>query len=249
MRSAKLAFPLFLLIPHVCVLCGGASAETGDGAKYPDPSRFENEIKAFEKMDKKSPPPEGAIVFFGSSTIRGWHGKIAEDLAPLTVVPRGFGGSDMHAALHYADRVVIPYRPRAIVLYEGDNDTACGIAPEKVRDTFLAFVKKIHDALPDTRIYFLSIKPSVARWAMWDQMTEANRLIAKECERDKRLTYIDMASATLGEDGTPRQDIFVPDNLHYNRKGYEIWRDTLRPILMEREGEGETGDGQADGGE
>jgi lysophospholipase L1-like esterase len=242
MHRKRISLPSFLLVSHLCALLCVSSAEAGDGTEYPNPSRYAKEIEAFERAAKENAPPKDAIVFFGSSSIRGWREHIVEDLAPLTIVRRGFGGSNMYDALHYADRIVIPYRPRAIVLYEGDNDTALGIAPERIRDTFLALVKKFRTSLPDTRIYFISIKPSIARWEMWGRMVEANHLIATECERDKQLTYIDIGPPTLGDDGRPRQDIFAPDNLHYNRKGYLIWRDTIRPILMREEAKGEAGE-------
>ena len=97
--------------------------------------------------------------------MRMWHSKIHEDLAPLTVIARGFGGSTMFDLLHYTDRIVLPYKPRAIVVYEGDNDVAIGVGPEEIRDTFRKFVHKVHAALPQTRIYFLAIKPSYSRHA------------------------------------------------------------------------------------
>src|SRR5687767_15921673 len=107
----------------------------------------------------------------------GWHSTIKQDLAPLPVIPRGFGGSNMNDALHYVDRVVTRYRPRAVVIYEGDNDIGMGIAPERVRDTFVKFVNSVHRQLPETRIYVISIKPSPKRWELWGKVVEANRLL------------------------------------------------------------------------
>lgn len=203
--------------------------------EYDRTNRFESAIVAFETMDKKEPPPTGAVVCVGSSTMRKWHSTIAKDLAPLTVIPRGFGGSSMSDALHYVDRIVIAYKPRAVVLYEGDNDIAAGVAPEKVCDAFRGFVARVHQQLPETRIYVLSIKPSVSRWKLWSKMQAANDLIAKKCAEDKLLTYVDVASAMLDANLEPRKDIFEKDNLHMNRAGYELWRDVLRPVLMKAE--------------
>src|SRR5690606_29530466 len=137
---------------------------------YPDPTRFEKAILAFEEQDQKLPPPEEAILCIGSSSMRGWHGKITEDLSPLTVIPRGFGGSNMNDVLHYMDRVVLPYKPRAILLYEGDNDMAHGISPEAFLKVFQTFVARLHSELPETRVYVLSVKPSIARWEIWGKM-------------------------------------------------------------------------------
>ena len=183
----------------------------------------------------KSPPPSGGIVCIGSSSMRGWHDTIKEDLAPLSLIPRGFGGSNMNDALHYTDRIVLPYKPRAVVLYEGDNDIAHGISPEKVAEKFQAFSTKVHEALPYCRIYVLSIKPSIRRWALWPKAQTANGLINAQCAKDKRLTFVDLAPGMLDEQGSPRKEIFKEDMLHMTRAGYVIWRDTLRPILLKGE--------------
>ena len=196
---------------------------------------FENEIQDFENADRKEFPPPGAIVCLGSSSFTGWNSTIQKDLVPLTIIPRGFGGSTINDALHYTDRIVIPYKPRAIVIYEGDNDIACGIAPEKIRDTFSLLVDKVRKHLPETRIYVLSIKPSISRWTLWPEMEAANRLIEKYCSGEKHLVYVDVASAMLDEHREPRKDIFQKDNLHMTRAGFEIWRDVLRPILIKAE--------------
>lgn len=215
-------------------LCG-CHATQAPGKPYGDPTRFEKAIARFEAADAQARPPGGAVLCVGSSSIRMWHGNLAEDLSPLTVIGRGFGGSNMNDLLHYADRVVLPYRPRAVLIYEGDNDISQGVSPRQIARTFEELVDVIHGELPGCRIYMLSIKPSLARWEMWPQMVEANRLLAKVCDRDRRLTYIDIAGPMLGEDGRPRAELFVKDRLHMNRAGYEDWRDVVRPVVVEAE--------------
>jgi len=209
--------------------------EASNPSAYPPPERLVTEIIAFEAQDQTEPPPHGAIVCVGSSSIRGWHSTIQEDLAPLTIIPRGFGGSTMNDAVYYTERIVTVYEPRAVVLYEGDNDIWLGISPQQVAERFAVFVTKIHEALPDTRIYVLSIKPSIARWEVWPQMKEANRLIEKACLSDVLLTYTDVSSAMLDETGQPRREIFQPDMLHLNESGYAIWKAALLPVLLEKE--------------
>lgn len=197
---------------------------------WPDPvSRFESAIVAFEEEE---PHPTGAIVGIGSSSMRGWHRMIHEDLAPLTIIPRGFGGSNMYDALYFVERAVLVHEPRAVLLYEGDNDIAMGKPPVAVLDTFRAFVARIHEADPTIRIHVLSIKPSISRLGVWPQMMEANELLRLECEGDPRLFYIDVSTPMLGEDGTPREELFLGDMLHMNRAGYEIWRDVVREALL-----------------
>lgn len=224
MKSIYLIILSAVLTDTVCV-----------AAEYSSPERFEKAIQRYVSGDEKKPPPKGAIVCIGSSSMGGWHKTIREDLAPLTVIPRGFGGSTMNDALYYVDRIAFPYEPRAVLLYEGDNDVARGIEPVKILETFNAFVKKIHDAYPECRVYFISIKPSISRWHIWPKMEEANGLIEEACANDPRLTFIDVAVGMLNEAGEPKREIFKPDNLHMNRDGYIIWRDIVRPVLLETE--------------
>ena len=66
-------------------------------------------------------------------------------------------------------------------------------------------------------------------------MQETNGLIAKICQRHPQLPYVDIATPMLDAKGLVRTDIFTNDNLHLNKEGYVIWRDVLKPILMERE--------------
>jgi len=233
-RSVSLKRTL-LLVCSVIIVWSAVETGCAQENEYRSPERFEKAIQAFEQQDRTRFPPANAIVCVGSSSMKKWHENIREDLAPLTIIPRGFGGSNMNDALVFADRVVLAYKPRAVVVYEGDNDIAQGISPEKVRDTFLAFVRKIHAQRPETRIYVLSSKPSIRRWSDWPKMQEANRLIVQECATDPKLTYVNVADKMLNSDGHVKTDIFEKDNLHMNRKGYLIWRDVLKPILIEKE--------------
>lgn len=238
MLANRRAFLLNTVAAGVAAAASLAVAQEGAGAAkaYRTPGRFEEQIRAFEAADEKAFPPAGAIVCIGSSSMRGWHATIKDDLAPLTVIPRGFGGSDMDEALHVVDRIVVPYKPRAVMVYEGDNDIAAGIAPELFRDTYLAFAAKVRAALPEVRFYVLSVKPSVKRWAIWPQMREANRLLAEACAGDERMTFIDVATPMLDAAGRPRPELFAKDNLHMTRAGYAVWRDAVRPVLLKAEG-------------
>lgn len=204
-------------------------------AEYPDPERYRQAIDAFLAAEGETPPPQGAVVATGSSSMRGWHGRIAEDLAPLTVIPRGFGGSNMKDVLHFLDQLVLRHRPRAVLLYEGDNDTALGATPDEILEHFDAIVAGIHEHLPQTRIYILAVKPSIARWHLRDVVQATNAMLDQRAGGDPRLTFIDIVSPMLNESGEPRPDIFVADNLHMNDAGYDIWRKVVRGVLTTAE--------------
>ncbi len=191
------------------------------------PNRFEKQIRLFERSDKKNPPHKGAIVFVGSSSITGWK-TLKKDMAPLKVINRGFGGSLAADALYYVDRIVIPYQPKKIVFYEGDNDIAHGKSPQQFLKDCQDFVKKVHSALPETIIYFLSIKPSPARAHLQNTMQEANALLEAYTVGHDYLEYIDISTAMHDEMGKLRQNIFQADGLHMNTQGYEIWTQIIK---------------------
>ncbi len=194
-----------------------------------DPSRWETAIARLEAADKESPPPERPVVFVGSSSIRLWD--VEARFPGLTVLNRGFGGSQIVDSVYYADRIILKYRPRAIVFYAGDNDIAAGKSPQAVVEDFAALLAKIESAQPDCPIFFLSLKPSLARWALFDQMKEANRRIGALATGHPQLHFVDVAGPMLGPDGRPRSELFVDDGLHLNEAGYTLWTDILRPRL------------------
>jgi lysophospholipase L1-like esterase len=192
--------------------------------------RFEAEILAFEAMDKTNPPPHGAILFTGSSSIRKWT-TLAQDFNGLKVINRGFGGSEISDLVYYASRIIIPYQPRRIVMFAGANDLDAGKSPEQVFDDFKTFVQKVRGALPKVEIDYISITTSPLRWHEVDQVRKANGLISSWIFAQDHLTFINVFPATLGEDGQPRPELFLADRLHMNARGYAIWTSIIEPYL------------------
>ena len=228
-RSAPARKPgsLLRLALLVSLAAGALSAGSIAAANV---SIWEKDIKAFEAADKTNPPPRNAILFVGSSSIRLWN-TLREDFKEFPVINRGFGGSQMADSVELAERIVLPYQPRQIVVYAGDNDIAAGKSPEQVCADFQAFVKKVHAVLPRTRIGYLAIKPSGSRWKLVEKMKAANQLIADFTKKDERLAFIDTFTPILGEDGQPKEELFKADKLHLNEKGYAVWVGVVRPFL------------------
>lgn len=219
----------YLHLAGVLSIACGLAAHAAEPSADPDPARFASEIQAFEAWDSQNAFPHDAILFVGSSSFRMW--PTAESFPDLPVINRGFGGAHISDVNHYVDRVVLKYRPRVVVYYAGDNDVADGKTPERVLTDFKQFVATVHQQLPDTRIIYLPIKPSLSRWGKWPQMREANALVERLAKNDERLTYVDTATPMLGPEGRPRSELFLSDGLHMNAAGYQLWSGILREPL------------------
>jgi lysophospholipase L1-like esterase len=192
--------------------------------------RWQKAILAFAKKDADKAPPENPIVFTGSSSIVKWK-SLEEDFPGLPVMNRGFGGSEVFDSFNYAHLTVIKYKPRQVVMYAGGNDINGGKTPQRVFADFKAFVAKVHAALPECRICYISNAPNPSRWKLIDKMIEASRLVEEYTKTDKRLQFINVYPHMLGADGKPKPDIFVSDQLHMNSKGYVIWKAVVGPYL------------------
>lgn len=191
---------------------------------------FASEIEAFEQADAKQMPPTNGILFVGSSSVRMWK-SLEEDFPDKNVINRGFGGSTFADLLYYFDRLVLPYQPRQIFVYEGDNDTWTGVSMSKIFDQFKTFVTRVHQQMPETEIVFISIKPSPSRKKVFDEMHRANMLIKSYALLHDKVKYVDVFHPMLTESGAIKSDIFIEDNLHMNAKGYDIWQKIIRPYL------------------
>lgn len=193
--------------------------------------KFEPAIKAFEQMERQSPSAKGGIVFTGSSSIRKWK-SLEADMKGLPVINRGFGGSVIRQVSAYAPRIIVPLKPRLIVLYCGENDISNDITTHKQPYLdFKEFVSIIRHHLPGVPIIYLAMKPSPKRAQYWDKFRKGNQLIQQHCNWEKDLLYVDVASPMLDLRGHPRADIFVEDQLHMNEKGYQLWTEIVQPVV------------------
>jgi lysophospholipase L1-like esterase len=204
------------------------ASTTADSAL--DPTRFEAEIRAFEAADSANPPPGGGVVFIGSSSIRNWT-DVAADFPGVPVLNRGFGGSTLADIVYYMDRILLPYRPRLVVLYEGDNDLAAGRTPKRVVADYRAFVARLRSASPAARVVFVSIKPSPSRRTFIARARKTNQRIRAIIARDTLQTYVDVFTPMLDRGGHPRPELYEADSLHMTRAGYLLWRERLAPVV------------------
>lgn len=196
-------------------------------------ARWEEAIQKFEQQDETNPPSQNHVLFVGSSSIRMW--KLDQSFPDLKPINRGFGGSQIADSIHFADRIILKHRPRVVVLYAGDNDLAKGKTPERVTSDFEQFVATVHKTLPETRIIFIAVKPSIARWKLIDKVRAANSAVAKICSKNDRLEFVDIDTPMLGDDGKPRPELFLKDGLHMTDAGYEIWSILVRQHIVPRD--------------
>ncbi len=217
-------------VAMVAVLLTAAAAAAGAQQTAPaaPADRWEQDIAAFEAADRTAPPPAGEVVFVGSSTIRLWD--LAAAFPDIKAINRGFGGSEMRDATRYVDRIIVPYSPRTVVVYAGDNDIMA-TPSEEIAIQFERFVRAVHARLPQTRIVYIGIKPSLLRWAQVDRMRQANAMIRAFCGRDDRVAFVDVDQAMLGWDEKPRPELYVQDGLHLTSQGYQILNALVRPFL------------------
>jgi lysophospholipase L1-like esterase len=230
-----MGMPLRLLAAlclSACIVCAADEVLTDKSSLAKVMALYNKTLAAAQK----APPVPGSIICIGSSHMQLWK-SVKEDLAPLTVHNYGIGGSRMtHAADLFIDNLAIPFKPRAVILYEGSNDINAGTKPEDVLANFQKIHRKFHAALPDSRLYVLGIVPSPGkRFDKIDELKKANALLAQECATQPWMKFIDVTSALLGADGKPKEELFIPGNIHMLPAGYAVWKSVIAPVIVPAE--------------
>jgi len=205
-----------------------ALATAGLSAQSPA-ERWTKALADFDAADRATPPPVGEVLFLGSSTIVNWD--TAKSFPGIKTINRGVWSSSLYDAVQRIDRLVVPYAPRVIVLYAGDNDINSGSISEQVAVEFERFAFSVWSKLPQTKIVFIGLKPSIQRWSQIHRMRATNVLIREFCEHDDRLAFLDVDGVMLGWDEKPRRELFVDDGLHLSPQGYQLWTTLLQPFL------------------
>ena len=194
-------------------------------------TNYDAEFAAFDAQDKATPPPADPILFVGSSSLRLWNG-IKEAFPGKPVINRGFGGSTISDAIRHMPRVILPYKPKQILLYAGDNDIAQNkMTARDVYSQFLTFFTVVRKQLPTANVTYIAIKPSPSRKEFMPVQTEANRMIKQYLAGQRNTGFVDVYTPMLGTNGQPRPDLFMPDSLHMNAQGYEVWKGVIAPVL------------------
>ena len=197
-----------------------------------DIEKFDEDINAFVEQDFINPPKKNEFLFIGSSSIRLWK-SLQEDMAPLNVLNRGFGGAHIKHINRHFDSIVLPYEPKAIIFFCGTNDIAAYNPVEKVKLDFEIFYNRVKRDLPNTKLFVIEIQPSPSRFFQRNLQLKWNDHIEDLAKVDPNLFVINVSETMFTEDGKPRRELYIPDMLHMNPRGYAIWTGKVRDILRE----------------
>jgi hypothetical protein len=195
-------------------------------------NRFEKNMLAYEAADKTNVPPQNAILLAGDSQFYRWK-TLHKDLQDYTIINRGIDSFETSDLVFFTDRLVLPFRPRLIILHVGGNDVHNGKTPNQVLADFKAFVAKVRAVQPDVPIAFTSMTPSLGRGDEADKRKETNHVIKDYIATQPHLQFINLWDAMLTADGKPREDLWVADRVHPNHEGYLLRVKIMRPILGE----------------
>jgi lysophospholipase L1-like esterase len=197
-----------------------------------DPTRFQSQIEELVQKEHQFEPGKKLVLFTGSSSVRMWK-DVAEYFPEYNVINNGFGGSHFSDLIYYYEELIPKYKPDYLFIYEGDNDIASNKKPGKILKEAKLLVDRIQQDLPETKVVLISPKPSVARWHLRKNYQKLNKKLEKLAKKHDNLEYADVWNAMLDENGQVFTDVFLDDNLHMNKKGYDIWGKVIGRFLEE----------------
>lgn len=217
-----------MLLAGAWICCAATCLAPGARAD-PVADALTTALRHFAQQDAAAPPRPGGIVFTGSSSIERWN--LDASFPGAAALNRGIGGTRMPDIGSHLDELALRYRPRTIVLYAGDNDIAAARSPAEIAADFQSIADRVRATLPDTRLVFIGIKPSLARWTLIAQVRETNALVRRLCDADRNLVYVDIEASMLDDEGRPRAELFDDDGLHLSAAGYRLWARQVAPSL------------------
>lgn len=197
-----------------------------------DPNRFKDQVNELAKKEYNFSIDKKLVVFTGSSSIRMWN-DVQSYFPEYNVINNGFGGSHFSDLLYFYNELIVKPAPDILFIYEGDNDLASNKKPGKILKEAKELSKKIQRDLPETRLVFISPKPSISRIKLKNSYITFNKKLKKYCEKNGKLEFADVWSPMLDNSGNVYKDVFLEDGLHMNKKGYDIWGKVIADFLKE----------------
>jgi lysophospholipase L1-like esterase len=210
------------------LLFSGSAALPERGSEY-----WEDSIRGLEIAAREAPLPTDSVLFLGSSSIRLWT-SLAQDMAPVPVIQRGFGGAQLNDVSYFAERLLAVPKPIAIVIFAGANDIIRKTAtePTQLLHRYQQLVARLWQVVPGTPIYYIAITPAPHRLQFWPLSRAANRLIERYSSSSELLHFIDTNQVLLGSNGIPQRQFYHEDEIHLSAQGYSVWREIIRARLL-----------------
>jgi len=204
-----------------------------------DPSNaFLKRHEGFLK-DLKEKNGKVGILFVGDSITDGWRNRgkevFAKNYGSLDPLNIGIGGDRTQHVLWRLDHGEVEgISPKVAVLMIGTNNLGNAPSNENIVEGVTKIVKELNEKLPSTKVLLLAIfprdeKPDTRNRASIKQINEQ---LAKLDDGGKHVKYLDIGPKFLESDGTLSKEI-MPDFLHPNERGYEIWADSMEPTLVQ----------------
>lgn len=199
--------------------------------------QFEEELRELEK--RRIPWRDSTVrpvLFYGSSSFRFWEASeytsfkgpfLQEALALSDAVNLGFGGATIQACVYLFERIIVPFRPRALLVYAGDNDLALGSTVAEIVNGYRYLIAKTRHYCGPIPITVLSIKPSPAYHSNLNKIVEANSMISEVVASQADCYFLDVFHPMMNGE-QPDRSFFEADGIHMNAKGYQLWAEVLR---------------------
>jgi lysophospholipase L1-like esterase len=215
----------FLLSIACCLLVANAWTQVAPP--------FWSDIVQFKRQDSSHTVPIHPILFVGSSSFTKWT-DVNSYFPGYPIVNRGFGGSTLVDVIRYTYDIILPYDPKQVVIYCGENDLANSekVTPVEIMQRVQTLFAMIRINLPKAKITFVSIKPSPVRAGIQPRVKNANRLISGWIKRQNNADFIDIYGPMLDSKGNMREELYVNDRLHMKPAGYAIWKHYFLPHLV-----------------
>ncbi len=232
---------LALALVCACALVSGAAwAQEISSALKPAPRDNEGWMKRHESMNARVAQGNVDLLMIGDSITHGWEGggKAVWDryYADRNAVNLGIGGDrTQHVLWRLENGNIEGISPKLAVLMIGTNNHKDNTVTE-IADGVAAIVQKLRTDLPETKVLLLGIFPREETPGQWrEKLNEVNGIIS-QLEALPMVDYLDIGDWFLEPDGTLPKAI-MPDALHPNEKGYEIWANAMEPKVAEMMGE------------
>jgi len=197
-----------------------------------DPNRFKDQVNELVNKEYNFGTDKKLVVFTGSSSIRMWN-DVQTYFTEYNVINNGFGGSHFSDLLYFYNEMIVKPAPEILFIYEGDNDLASNKKPKKILKEAKELTEKIQKDLPETRVIFISPKPSISRIKLKNSYISFNKKLKKYCEKNGKIEFADVWYPMLDNKGNVFKDVFLEDGLHMNKKGYDIWGKVIGEFLKE----------------